>query len=62
MAMLGTGAAGRVASNIRLTPGAAALLGWLLPGETLAPAAPLGIAVTRAGVRLARHGPGSAKT
>lgn len=50
--MLKTGAAGRVAANFYLTPGATALLGWAILGEALSPAAVLGFAIASAGVWL----------
>lgn len=47
------GAASRVASLFYLVPPSAALMGWILFGETLGPLALLGLAVTVAGVALA---------
>ncbi|HZD25342.1 MAG TPA: DMT family transporter, partial [Alphaproteobacteria bacterium] len=37
--MLGRGTAGRVIANLYLTPGVAALIGWLVLGETFSPKA-----------------------
>lgn len=54
--MLRHGAAGKVAANFYLTPGAAAVLAFLLLGETLRPEALLGLAAATAGVWLVQRG------
>ena len=50
------GAASRVASLFFLVPPCTTLIAWPLFGETLAPAALLGMALTAAGVALASRG------
>lgn len=50
--MIRTGEASKVSSLHFLVPGGAALLAWLILGETLAPLALVGLAVTSAGVLL----------
>ena len=52
--MLRTGAAGKVAANFYLTPGVAALLGWIVLGEDLPGAMLPGFALTMLGVFLVR--------
>jgi drug/metabolite transporter (DMT)-like permease len=54
--MLKTGTAGRVSANFYLTPGAAAVLGWAILGETLSPLAILGFAIASIGVWLVNRG------
>jgi len=56
--MLRHGAAGKVAANFYLTPGAAAVLAFLILGETLRPAALLGLAAATLGVWLVQRGGG----
>lgn len=50
--MLRHGAAGKVAANFYLTPGTAAVLAFLILGETLRPEALIGLATATAGVWL----------
>ena len=54
--VLRNGQAARVASLFYLTPGATAIMAWLLFGETLTPLALTGFALTGVGVVLARRG------
>ena len=54
--MLRSGTAGKVAANFYLTPGLAAVLGWLILDEALSPAAIVGFAVASAGVWLVNRG------
>ena len=50
--MLKTGSAGRAIANLYLTPGVAALMGWLLLGEAFAVGALAGFAVSMLGLWL----------
>jgi len=54
--MLRHGAAGKVAANFYLTPGTAAVLAFLILGETLRPEALIGLATATAGVWLVQGG------
>ncbi len=56
MFMLRHGKAGTVASNFYLTPGVAAVMGWLVLDEGLRPAALVGLVLASVGVWLAQRG------
>jgi len=55
MLLLRHGAASKVASNFYLTPGTTAVIGWLVLGEAMAPAALAGLAISSLGVWLAQR-------
>lgn len=59
--MLRHGAAGKVAANFYLTPGTAAVLAYLILGETLRTEALLGLGAATAGVWLVQRGGRKAK-
>lgn len=54
--LLRSGTAGKVAANFYLTPGLAALMGWVLLGESLSPWAIVGFVIASAGVWLVNRG------
>jgi drug/metabolite transporter (DMT)-like permease len=56
--MLKRGSAARASANFYLVPGVAALLAWLLLGETLSPLAILGLVVSSVGCWLVNWRPG----
>ena len=59
--MLSRGSAARAAANFYLVPGVAALLAWMLLGESLAPLAVLGLLVSSVGCWLVNWRPGLAR-